>query len=246
MPSPSPSPSAPSGADGNTRRTKLARSHHACTLAAGILLGLMLLGGFPTAQGAGYPDAHLTHRFTIQRGDTVLAEEQRDVYVQAGSIALENTERWLLIRPDLQRVWLLDRNRQPITELGLDDFRTSMLGNFNALTPQQPLPAIQATGESRTIQGLRCHMYRATARVLTVEACVTRELPGLERIQGTLGPPADIPGTPIEFALIVQPLGQPSVTIRQTLIAFEARAPDPRVFTPPAMAPPAPERAPQK
>ncbi len=234
-------------------------SHPACTLAADALLGLLLLGGLAAdvllgllflggspAGAAGYPDAHLVHRFTIQQGEKVLAEERRDVYFQAGNIALQNTQRWLLIRPDLQRVWLLDRERQPIAELPLDQFRSSMLGQLNTLAPQQAMPPILPTGESRTVQGLRCAMYRATAQVLTVEACVTRELPGLERIQGALGPPADIPGTPIEYALIVQQPGQPRVTVRQTLVAFETRPPDARVFTPPAMAPPAPDRAPQK
>ncbi len=214
----------------------MAHAHRSCTLVADVLLGLLLLGGSP-AGAAGYPDAHLIHRFTIARGDTLLAQERRDVYVQGGSIALQNTERWLLIRPDLQRVWLLDRDRQPIGELALQAFRTSMLGKLNGLTPDQALPPIQPTGESRTVQGLRCQMYRATAQVFTVEACVTRELPGLERVQGLIGPPAEVPGTPIEFAVIVQQPGQPPVTIRQTLVAFDTRPPDPRVFAPPAMPP---------
>ncbi len=221
----------------------MAHPHRPYALAAAILASLPLLTTSP-AGAAGYPEAHLTHRFTIQRGDTPLAQERRDVYLQAGSIALQNTERWLLIRPDLERVWLLDRERQPIAELPLREFHNSVLGRFNALAPQQPLPPIQPTGESKTVQGLRCQMYRATAQLLTMEACVTRELPGLEQIQGALGPPGDIPGTPIEFALVVQQPGQPSVIIRQTLVAFEARSPDPRVFAPPAMPPAVP--SPQK
>jgi hypothetical protein len=170
-------------------------------------------------------DVHLVHRFTIHQESTPLVVEQRDVYIQGTNIALQNSERWLLIRPDLQRVWLLDHDRQAIADLPLDQFRADVAGTLTTLIPQGSLPPIQSSTETRRLHGLGCRVYRAASQLMTVEACVTRQLPGLER-----------------FTILVQPPTQPPVAIRQTLIAVDTTPLDPALFAPPAGSVPAPQK----
>jgi len=211
-------------------------------LGSAAVLAMCLLAAPLPVRGAMSSDVHLVHRFTIHQESTPLVVEQRDVYIQGTNIALQNSERWLLIRPDLQRVWLLDHDRQAIADLPLDQFRADVAGTLTTLIPQGSLPPIQSTTETRRLHGLGCRVYRAASQLMTVEACVTRQLPGLERFQGLLGGPPDIPGVPIDFTVLVQPPTQPPVAIRQTLIAVDTTPLDPALFAPPAGSVPAPQK----
>ena len=211
-------------------------------LGSAAVLAMCLLAAPLPVRGAMSSDVHLVHRFTIHQESTPLVVEQRDVYIQGTNIALQNSERWLLIRPDLQRVWLLDHDRQAIADLHLDQFRADVAGTLTTLIPQGSLPPIQSTTETRRLHGLGCRVYRAASQLMTVEACVTRQLPGLERFQGLLGGPPDIPGVPIDFTVLVQPPTQPPVAIRQTLIAVDTTPLDPALFALPAGSVPAPQK----
>ena len=193
-------------------------------LGSAAVLAMCLLAAPLPVRGAMSSDVHLVHRFTIHQESTPLVVEQRDVYIQGTNIALQNSERWLLIRPDLQRVWLLDHDRQAIADLPLDQFRADVAGTLTTLIPQGSLPPIQSTTETRRLHGLGCRVYRAASQLMTVEACVTRQLPGLD------------------FTILVQPPTQPPVAIRQTLIAVDTTPLDPALFAPPAGSVPAPQK----
>ncbi len=210
-----------------------------------VLLAVLLCAAARPARAATSSDVHLVHRFTIQQNQTPLVQEERHVYVHGTSILLQNPERSMLLRPDLQRVWLLDGDRQPIADLPLDQLKLDMANSLATLTPQGSLPPIQPSDETRSLHGLRCQMYRAATSLLTLEACVTRQLPGLERFQVLLGGPAGIPGVPIDFSVLVQPPTQSPVTIRQLLVTVDTTPLDPRLFVPPAGPTPVPPKTPR-
>ena len=80
---------------------------------AGVAL-LFLAGGRGLAQGA---DLHLVQQFEIRQGTTTLLQEQRELFQQGNAVILRNPTHHFLIRGDLQRAWLLDADRQIVSEV---------------------------------------------------------------------------------------------------------------------------------
>ncbi len=188
-------------------------------------------------------DVHLVQQFEIYQDATRILQEQRDVYLQGDNFALRNPNQWLLVRPDLQRAWLLDTDRRPLAEFTLDQLRTQMAGTWAHATPQGPLPPIQPTGETRTLHGLTCRVHRANARVMVVAACITRQLAALERFSALVGAPADVPGVPLEFQVQLQPPdNQPGFRIRQSLLSVTRERLDAGLLAPPLAATPSVSR----
>jgi type II secretory pathway component PulK len=209
------------------------RQWRRAALAALLLLG----GGLGVAHAA---DLHLVQQLEIRQGNVQLLQEQREIYLQGNGAILRNPTHFFLIRADMQRAWLLDADRQPLSEIPVDQVRGELAGNrFNP----GPLPPIQPTKETRKLQGLTCHVYRAAASQLTVEACVTRQLAALEQFRDLLGAKAEVPGVPLEFVIqIAAPDQSATYSIRQTLLKVETTRLDPGLFAPPATsaAPPPP------
>jgi hypothetical protein len=202
-----------------------------------VLAALVALATVAPVARAG--DIHLVQQFEIYQDATRILQEQRDVYLQSETFALRNPNQWLLVRPDLQRAWLLDMDRRPLAEFTLDQLRTQMAATWAHATPQGLLPPIQPTGETRTLHGLTCRVHRANARVMVVAACITRQFPALERFSALLGAPADIPGVPLEFQVQVQPPdNQPGFRIRQSLLAVTRERLNPGLLAPPTAATP--------
>jgi hypothetical protein len=70
---------------------------------------------------------------------------------------------------------------------------------------------------------------------MAVAACITRQLPALERFSALVGAPADVPGVPLEFQVQVQPPdNQPGFRIRQSLLAVTRERQDAGLLAPPA------------
>ncbi len=209
----------------------------------GLLVALIALVTAASPAHAG--DVHLVQQFEIYQDATRILREQRDVYLQGQSFALRNPNQWLLVRPDLQRAWLLDTDRRPLAEFTLDQLRAQLAATWAHATPQGPLPPIQPTEDTRTLHGLTCRVHRANARVMVVAACITRQLPALERFSALVGAPADVPGVPLEFQVQVQPPDhQPGFRIRQSLLAVTRERLDAGLLAPPLAATPSGSRRP--
>jgi hypothetical protein len=189
---------------------------------------LVLGGGLGVAHAA---DLHLVQQFEIRQGQVPLLQEHREIYLQGSGAILRNPTHFFLIRADMQRAWLLDADRQSLGEIPVDQVRGELAGTrFNP----GPLPPIQPTNETRKLQGLTCHVYRAAAARLAVEACVTRQLAALEKFRDLLGATAEVPGVPLEFVIQIAAPDQSALyTIRQTLLKVETTRLDPSLFAPP-------------
>ncbi len=74
-----------------------------------------------------------------------------------------------------------------------------------------PLP-FRSTGESKTIAGHACRVYRGELNDITAEACVTREFATLERLQALPGMRPEVPGIPLELIVTVRQPGKDRVT----------------------------------
>ena len=208
------------------------RQWRRAALAALLLLG----GGLGVAHAA---DLHLVQQFEIRQGNVQLLQEQREIFLRGNSVILRNPTHFFLIRADLQRAWLLDADRQPLSEIPVDQVRAELAGHrFNPGS----LPPFQPANETRTLHGLTCQVYRAAATGLSVEACITRQLAALETFRGLLGAKAEVPGVPLEFVIhIAAPDPSTTYSIRQTVLKVETTRLDPNLF-----APPAPSMAPQR
>lgn len=193
------------------------------------------LGLWLQAQAGAPSDLHVVQRFEFSQAKKLLFKEQRDIYVQGQKLMLRNSKQWLLIRPDLNQAWLLDDNRQVLAEVAISQLRTQLTDTLGQALPKDGLPPIQPTKETRTLQGLTCQLYRASTPILQVEACVTRQLPALERLQGIFGNQPDIPGVPLDFRITIQPPNQPGpYLIRQSLSQVSTSRLDPALFAAPA------------
>lgn len=182
-------------------------------------------------------DLHLVQQFEIRQDATPLLTEQRDIYVQGTNLALRNAQRWLLIRPDLQQAWLLTADRQLVSHIPLDELRTTGADAMTHASPLGPLPPLAPTNEVKSLHGLSCRVHRAATSILSVEACVTRDLAALEQFQFLLGGGPEIPGVPLSFRIVVQAPNQPPYAIRQSLLRVETTRLDSALFAPPAKAP---------
>jgi len=92
---------------------------------------------------------------------------------------------------------------------------------------------------------LTCRVHRANARVMVVAACITRQLPALERFSALVGAPADVPGVPLEFQVQVQPPdNRPGFRIRQSLLSVTRERLDAGLLAPPLAATPSGSRRP--
>ena len=188
---------------------------------------LLLAGSLGLAQAAGL---HLVQQFEIRQGNQPLLQEQREMFLQGSAVILRNPTHHVLIRGDAQRAWLLDGDRQVVSEVPMAEFRRDLAGKDLG-----PLPALQGTAETRTVLGLACQVYRTAATRILAEACVTRELPALEKFRELLGTKPEAPGIPLTFRIqIAGPDPSASTTIQQRLLQVETVRIAPRLFAPPA------------
>ena len=193
---------------------------------AGVAL-LFLAGGRGLAQGA---DLHLVQQFEIRQGTTTLLQEQRELFQQGNAVILRNPTHHFLIRGDLQRAWLLDADRQIVSEVPLEQLRREMAGKDLG-----PMPALHGSSETRTVLGLECQLYRTATTRLTAEACVTRQLPALEKFRDVLGAKPEAPGIPLTFLIqIAGPDVSTTTSVQQRLLKVETIRLDQRLFAPPS------------
>lgn len=191
---------------------------------------VVLAGSLGLAQAA---DLHLVQQFEIRQGNQPLLQEQREMFLHGSAVILRNPTHHFLIRGDVQRAWLLDGDRHVVSEVPMADLRRDLAGKDLG-----PLPALQGTAETRTILGLRCQVYRTAASRILAEACVTRQLPALERFRELLGAKPEAPGIPLTFRIqIASPDLPASTTIEQRLLKVESARVDPGLFAPPAEPP---------
>ena len=188
---------------------------------------ISLAGSFALAQAA---DLHFVQQFEIRQGSLPLLQEQREMFLQGSAVILRNPTHHFLIRGDVQRAWLLDGDRQVVSEVPMAELRRDLVGKDLG-----PMPALQGTAETRTILGLVCQVYRTGATRIMAEACVTRQLPALEKFRELLGAKPEAPGIPLTFLIqIAGPHPSASYTIQQRLLKLETARLDPRLFVPPA------------
>jgi hypothetical protein len=200
------------------------RRHALATLC--LYLGLAALGTPATAA-----DLHVIQEFRVQGPAGPILTQQRDVYVQGTKLALQSPQGWLIIRPDLQTAWLLGLERQILSTMPLTQLQFDAAGPGAA--PASPAP-LTATGESKTIAGLPCRVYRGSTPSVAVEVCVTRALPTLEQFSTILGGRPEVPGIPLDFTIVVAPAGQPPHRIAQRVVRIETARLDRALFTVPS------------
>ncbi|MBI4571682.1 MAG: hypothetical protein HY713_00010 [candidate division NC10 bacterium] len=193
---------------------------------------LVLLADTLAAPLVAAADLYLVQQFEIRQGATVVLTQQRDLYVQGTKLALTNGQSWLVVRPDLQHAWLLDADRHLLSEVSMDQIRSDTAAALAKATPKGSLPPLKPTHERKTIAGLSCRVHRAAIPALSVEVCVTRDLPALEQFQAVLGTPGEITGVPLEFEIRLQPPGQPPHIIAQRVTEVRRAPLDPRLFSP--------------
>jgi hypothetical protein len=193
------------------------------------LMMLAVLVLLPRAPAAAQ-DLHLTQQVEVLQNGSPVLRESRDLSLRGTAILMKNPSRGLLIRPDLGKAYLFDPSRALLGEIPMAQLTPEMAGG----PPGGPLPPIQPTGETRTVQGLHCEVYQSTMQALSVEVCVTRELTVLERVQGQLGIKADLPGVPVEYVIQVNRPGAGGLlTIRQRLTKVDRTSQDPALFAVP-------------
>jgi len=195
-------------------------------LVAGAAL-LSLVGGLGRAQAA---DLRLIQQFEIRQGSTTLLQEQREIFLQGSGVILRNPTHHFLIRSDLQRAWLLTAERQLVSEVPIEQLRRDL-----SAKELGPVPGMQTTTEMRNIQGLDCQVYRTAAARITAEACVTRQLPALEKFRDLAGAKPEVPGIPLSFQIqIAGPEASTRYSVQQRLLKIDTSRLDPRLFAPPA------------
>lgn len=183
---------------------------------------------------------HLVQRTEIAVGGRRPAvTEDHQLYVDGKKLVIRSAKSWLLVRQDLQTAWVMDADRRAISRIPV-----SQLGAPAALAVKglaQP-PAFRATGETKTIAGLACRIYRGALKEITVEACLTRELVALERFQALLGGPHEVPGVALELIVSLEHPGKERVTFTQRVTRVTIEPLDQALFAPPV----APPQPPQK
>jgi len=209
---------------------------------ASILLSLALMAGLHPSAVAASPDRaqalHLTQRFEIAVGDRQPAvAEDRQLYVDGDKLALKALKSWLLIRRDLGTAWVMDERRHSLSSIPVARLSAAGAAMHDAVQKALPNPPpFTPTGESKTIAGLPCRIYHGSLKELTVEACLTRELPALHPFQQLFGPPSQTPGIPLELIITMQQPGNERVSITQRITRVTRGAIDPTIFAPPRQA----------
>jgi hypothetical protein len=202
-----------------------------------LMLSLTAMLSRPSSAGS---DLHLTKHFTIlvAKGQ-VLLEERRELYVRGDRLAMQTPKQWLLLLVDRQTAWMLDGERRAVSQISLANLRRSTrVASAPGTTPPRFLPS----AATRTVAGLQCRVYRANTPTLTVESCITRQLPALERFQPVLGQAPDVPGVPLDLTMTVTvPQGQ-RMTIRQRVERVSTEPLDAAIFAEPTQAPSIPPR----
>jgi len=187
---------------------------------------LSLVGSLGLAQAA---DLHLVQQFEIRQKSLPLLREQREMFLQGSAVILRNPTHHVLIRADLQRAWLLDGDRQVVSEVPTAELRLNPVRKDLG-----PMPDLQSTTETRKILGFACQVYRTAGTRIMAEACVTRHLPALEKFRDLLGAKPEAPGIPLTFRIqITGHDPSASTTIEQRLLKVETARLDPRLFAPP-------------
>lgn len=183
---------------------------------------------------------HLVQRFEVAVGTRRPAiTEDHQLYVDGNKLAMRSAKSWLLVRQDLQAAWIMNADRQMLSKVPLSRLGATAAA-MNSIVPS--VPPFRSTGESKTIVGLACRIYRGELKEISVEACLTRELKTLERFQSFLGMRPETPGIPLELIVTIREPQKERVTITQRITRVNPGPIDHAVFAPPAERPLPPAR----
>lgn len=176
---------------------------------------------------------HLVQRFELLAGNRSIYEQDHDLFVQGNMLVMHSGQTWFLVRNDLQTAWLMDENRRALSTIPVSQIIDKSLTGTHA----PPSPPLRPTGESKTIAGYACRVYRGHHNEVSADTCLTRNLPALEQFQTLFGARPETPGIPLELIITMQQPGKDRVTFTQRVTRVTVGPVDPALFAPPTAAP---------